>query len=100
MTGARTPFWIYVQTVDLKSKAVNLVASKRSALEPERFKYRENLEFPVPEVGRYQLQSLVLLLPPVGRMSLHQEHTFKVVPWMQDLSSQNARAGEPERTVN
>jgi hypothetical protein len=80
VTAARTPFWIQVQTFDLVSKAANLVASKRSELEPEEFTYTRELEFPIPKVGHYELHTLVLLLPPAGRMALHQGPTLKVVP--------------------
>lgn len=80
VAAARTPFWIHVHTVDLTSETESLVASKRSELEPERAMYKEKLKFPIPAVGRYELRSLVLLLPPVGRMALHQGPTFRVVP--------------------
>jgi hypothetical protein len=80
VAAARTPFWIQVQTFDLGSETVTLVASKRSKLKPKKFTYEKNLEFPTPKVGRYELHILVLLLPPAGRMALHQGPTFKVVP--------------------
>jgi len=80
VAAARTPFWIQVQTFDLASETVTLVASKRSKLKPKKFTYEKNLEFPTPKVGRYELHILVLLLPPAGRMAFHQGPTFKVVP--------------------
>jgi hypothetical protein len=92
LAAARTPFWIHVHTVDLVSETESLVASQRRELEPQVFKYKERLEFPIPELGRYELQSLVLLPPPVGRMTLCQGPTFKVVPQKADTSAQNTHA--------
>jgi hypothetical protein len=80
MVADRTPLWIQLHIIDLESEIANLVASKWSKPEPEKFAYKEKLEFPIPELGRYELHSLILLLPPVGRMALHQGPTFKVVP--------------------
>jgi hypothetical protein len=75
-----TPYWVQVQAVDQASKAAFLLASERSHLEPEQFIYEQKLEFPTPEVGRYELQTLVLLLPPVGKMALHQGFELRVEP--------------------
>lgn len=80
IAAALAPFWIQVQAVDMVSKAAYLVASERNKLEPKKFTYRKKLEFPTPEVGRYELHTLVLLLPPAGRMALHKGFTLRVNP--------------------
>jgi hypothetical protein len=78
--AAQAPFWIQVQAVDLVSRAACLLASERSELEPEKFTYKWKLEFPTPNVGHYELYTLVLLPPPVARMALHHGFTLKVSP--------------------
>jgi len=80
LAAAHTPFWIHVHTADLVSGTISLVASEQGRFEPEKFDYLEELRFPIPEVGRYQVQTLVLLLPPVGTMALYEGPTFQVVP--------------------
>ena len=80
LAAARTPFWIHLHTADLVSEAVNHVVSQRFELKPKVYEYKKELLFPIPAVGRYELQSLVLFLPPVGRMAFHQGPTINVVP--------------------
>jgi len=80
MAADRVPFWIQFHTVDLESKVVSLVASEQSQLQPEIFEYTSQQAFPVSDLGRYELQSIVLLLPPGEMMAFHQGPTIKVVP--------------------
>ena len=80
IAAERVPFWIQVHTVALESGAVDLVASEQSQLQPEIFEYTSQQTFSIPDLGRYELHSLVLLLPPIGRMASYQGPTFKVVP--------------------
>jgi hypothetical protein len=76
----RIPFWIQVHAVDLESEASNLVAFERDQLESQVLEYTSQLKFPIPDLGRYELQSIVLLLPPGELMAFHRGPTFKVVP--------------------
>ncbi|MGD9404824.1 MAG: hypothetical protein PVH95_06700, partial [Anaerolineae bacterium] len=76
LMAAGTPVWIYVQAHDLASRAWNYVASERLELEPERSAYKERLEFPILELGRYQLHTLVAILPPAGVIAQHQGDAF------------------------
>jgi hypothetical protein len=80
IAAAGSPFWIQVQAFDMVSKTVNSIASIQKELKPGKFAYKEKLEFPIPEVGRYELDTLVLLLPPAGRMALHKGFTLRVNP--------------------
>lgn len=80
LVAERIPFQIEVHTVDSKTGGSNLVASERSQLQPEVFEYRSQQEFPIPDLGRYELQSIVLLLPPGEMMAFHQGAPFRVVP--------------------
>ncbi len=80
MAADRVPFWIQFHIVDLESGAVNLVASEQSQRQPDIFEYTNQQAFPIPDLGRYELQSIVLLLPPGEMMAFHQGPTIKVVP--------------------
>ena len=82
LTADRTPFRIDVHTVDSESEASNLVASEEGQLEPQVFEYTSQPRFPIPGVGRYKLQSDVVLLLPSGEMrASHVGPTFRVDPW-------------------
>jgi hypothetical protein len=69
---------IQVHTINLESGEWRLVSSERGHLEPEVYEYTSRQEFPMPETGRYEITSSVLLLPPGGRLACHQGPTFKV----------------------
>jgi len=74
------PFRIELHTVDLESGASGLVASNDSELQPQVLKYTSEQTFPIPSVGRYELHTIVLLLPPAEMMAYHRGPTIKVVP--------------------
>lgn len=76
----RISFRIEVHTVNLESGASNLVASKPGQLQPQTPEYISQQAFLVPEVGRYELHSIVLLLPPGEMMAYHRGPIIKVVP--------------------
>jgi hypothetical protein len=80
LTADCIPFRIEVHTVDLESGASNLVASKQSQLQPQVFEYPSQQTFLVPEAGRHELHSIVLLLPPGEMMASHRGPIIRVVP--------------------
>ncbi len=80
LTAGGTAFWVQAYAEDSESGMVSLVASERGRLVPQKLDYLEELQFPIPELGRYRLQILVLLPPPVSKMVLHEGPTFSVVP--------------------
>jgi hypothetical protein len=80
LTAERVSFRVEVHTVDLESKASNLVASRQGQLQPGKFEYTSQEAFAIPELGRYELYSLVLLLPPAGMMAYHRGSTINVLP--------------------
>jgi hypothetical protein len=80
LAAERVPFQIEVHTLDVENEAAHLVASERSRLQPQVFEYTSQQEFPIPHLGRYELQSIVLLLPPGEMMAFHQGAPFRVVP--------------------
>jgi hypothetical protein len=80
LTANHNPFRIEVHTVALESGVSNLVATRLSQLQPQLFKYTSQQSFPIPEFGRYELYSLVLLLPPGELMVSQRGPTFNVGP--------------------
>jgi hypothetical protein len=80
LTAERIPYQIEVHTIDLETGDSNLIASERSQLQPEVFEYRSQQEFSIPDLGHYELQSVVLLLPPAEMMAFRQDARFRVVP--------------------
>lgn len=80
LAADRIPFRIEVRTVDLKSGASSLVASEGGKLEPQAFEYTSQRKFPLPELGRHELQCVVFLLPPGEAIALHRGPTVRVVP--------------------
>ena len=80
VTSSGIPSRIEVHTVDLESGASNLVASKLTTLQPGVLEYTIQQEFGIPDLGRYELHTIVLLLPPGEIMTFHRGPTLRVVP--------------------
>jgi hypothetical protein len=80
MAPEQVSFWTQFHTVDLESGAVNPVAAEQSQLQSEVSKYTSKQSFPIPDLGRYEVHCIVLLIPPIGRIAFHQGPTFEVVP--------------------
>ncbi|MFQ5855166.1 MAG: hypothetical protein ACE5LU_05940, partial [Anaerolineae bacterium] len=74
------PVRIEVHTVDLEGGASHLVACEQDQLQPQVFEYTSQQEFPMPDLGRHELHSIVILLPPGGTMAYHRGPIIKVVP--------------------
>jgi predicted flap endonuclease-1-like 5' DNA nuclease len=80
LTAGRTRFRIEVHTVNLDSRASRLVTSEEGQLQPQVFEYASQHEFPVPTLGRHELHTIILLLPPGDMMVVHRGPTINVVP--------------------
>jgi hypothetical protein len=80
LTSQGIPFRTESYTVDLESGVLELVSSHRSQLEPQVFEYRGQEKFAIPDVGRYEFHSRVLLLPPGEIVAYHRGPTIRVVP--------------------
>jgi hypothetical protein len=74
------PFRIEGYTTDLESGALELVASDLGCLAPQVLEYRDQQEFRIPDVGRYEYHSIVLLLPPGGVVAYRRGPTVRIVP--------------------
>ena len=76
----RTPFRVETYAVDLESGDSLLVASEPGELQESVFEYTKEQVFPVPDLGRYELHNLVVLLPPEETMAAHRGPVIEVVP--------------------
>jgi hypothetical protein len=74
------PFRIEGYTVDIESGVSELVASEQSQLEPQVFEYVGQQEFGIPDVGRYEFHSILLLLPPGKTATYHCGPIIRVFP--------------------
>jgi hypothetical protein len=74
------PFRIEGYTVNLESGVSKLVTSVQSRLVPHLFEYAGEQAFDIPDVGRYEFHSIVLLLPPGKTATYHCGPTIRVVP--------------------
>jgi hypothetical protein len=80
LASRRVPFRTEAHTVNVESGVSERVAFERGQLVPEVFEYVSRQEFDIPEVGRYEFHSLVLLLPPGKAATYHSGPTLRVVP--------------------
>jgi hypothetical protein len=71
---------VEIHTVDLESGDTALLASEGGHLESEVHSYHSHQRFPIPEIGRYRLHYVVLLLPPAGAVAFHDGPTLNVRP--------------------
>lgn len=76
----RLPFRIEVHTVDLESGDAELVAAGPGQFRPQVFEYTSQQQFPIPELGRYEVHTIVLLLPPHENMASYRGPTLNVLP--------------------
>jgi hypothetical protein len=80
LTRQRAPYRIETYAVDLKERKPALLAAKEGRLEPQTFEYTDRQTFTLPDVGRYELHSRVLLLPPGDQVGCHRGPVLNVVP--------------------
>ncbi len=75
------PFEILFHAVNCESGAANLVASEQGQLKPQKRKYRGEQEFIIPVLGDYELETIILLLPPGEIMAFRlRDSPFSVIP--------------------
>ena len=71
IVDAGTPFRLEFHIVSADDDFSSLVASGRGKLQINVFEYTHRQQFPMPEVGRYEVHCMALLLPP-GQMVAYQ----------------------------
>jgi len=74
------PYYILIYTINQKNNTINFVKSVLKYLEPDRLDYREAQNLPIPDLGEYEIQAGILLLPPAELASWHKGTFIKVEP--------------------
>ena len=80
LTAVNTPYQIMVHTVDLTSGVTKLVASERSHLQAGQSAYIHRLEQPIPDLERYELQTLVHIQSQPELITIYRGPTINVTP--------------------
>lgn len=75
----RTTYQVEAHTLNLETGESQLAGYQLGQLEPEKFNYPAEFEFPMLDLGRYELQSIILLFLPGEVVSYYQGDTFKIV---------------------
>jgi hypothetical protein len=78
--ATQVPYQVEFHIINLANAATNLVASERGHLQPGTLEYTSQQIFPVPELGRYELQSIVLLLSPAAVIGMYQGPVIRIIP--------------------
>jgi hypothetical protein len=81
LASAQIVFRHDVQIVNLDSDEVTPVASGEGQFQPQQFTYTSQPIFSIPDIGLYELQNIITLLPPSGAISSQRNGpNFRVVP--------------------
>lgn len=73
-------FQTEIYTIDMDSGFPRQVGSKEDQFEPHIFEYTHQIEFAMPDVGRYEFHNLVRLLPSGELRASHRGPTMRIVP--------------------
>jgi len=73
------PYQVQVQALSRDRNTLELLANHHDRLRPEVDEYVCDLEAPMPDLGDYELHSLVLLLPPDRLVTCHRSSIVHVV---------------------
>jgi hypothetical protein len=79
LTADRAPYWLELHIIDLENDASNLIVAEARELEPQVLEYTSTQSFPIPELGRYELHTVVLLLLPGEAIAHYQGPILRVV---------------------
>ena len=80
LTADNTPYQIMVHAVELGSGVTKHVASERSQLQTEQSVHVHRLELPIPDLRRYELQTIVLIQSQPELMTIYRGPTINVTP--------------------
>jgi hypothetical protein len=80
VVAEQSTYQVECHTINTATDSNQLVAYERGSLQPKTLDYISRQSFPIPELGTYELQSIVLLLPPAATPAVHQGPTLRVVP--------------------
>jgi hypothetical protein len=80
VVAEQSTYQVECHTINTATGSNQLVAYERGSLQPKTLDYISRQSFLIPELGTYELQSIVLLLPPAAAPAVHQGPTLRVVP--------------------
>jgi hypothetical protein len=80
LIAENTPYQILMLIVDQNRGLTKLIASEQGLFQPEQSMHTHRLEFPIPDLGRYELQTFVLIRSQTDFMAIHHGPNIKVVP--------------------
>jgi hypothetical protein len=74
-----TPYQILMLVVDQNRGLTKLIASEQGLFQTEQSEYTRRLECPVPDLGRYELQTIVRIQSQPELMAIYRGPIIKVV---------------------
>ena len=80
LTSPSTPYQVLVLTIDLNGGQLRLIAAEHGALTTVHSVHRHALEFPIPELGRYELVTIALVQGDMELVAVHRGPALTVVP--------------------
>ena len=80
VTTDSAPCQILVLAVDQNRGVTKLIASEHGLFHPGQAVNTHRLEFPIPDVGRYELQTIVLVQGQIELMADYRGPTVTVIP--------------------
>ena len=80
LMAENTPYQILMLIVDQNRGLTKLIASEQGLFQPEQSVYTHRLEFPIPDLGRYELQTIVLIQSQTDLTTIHRGPNISVIP--------------------
>jgi hypothetical protein len=80
VAAQRIPYTVEIQTVNLAAGTlVQFVESEKLQLEPDVLAYTVHHELPMPDAGRYELQTIVYVDSPAEMLAYHTGPTLNII---------------------
>jgi hypothetical protein len=80
LAADNTPYQIIVHAVDSDSGVTKHVASERSQLQPKQAVHSHRLKLPIPDLRRFELQTIVLIQSQPELMAVYRGPIINVAP--------------------
>jgi hypothetical protein len=80
LAASEAPYQVEVHLIDPDRGTTNLASCQRGRLQPDTVDYTSRQIVAIPAVGRYELQSIVFLLPPGEALAVQAGPTLRVLP--------------------
>jgi hypothetical protein len=80
LTAENMLYQILMLIVDQSRGLTKLIASEQGLFQPEQSVHTHQLEFPIPDLGRYELQTVVLIQSQTEMMAIYRGPNINVIP--------------------